>query len=61
MKLFPDALKNARYQYSGPIAAQVRDAMTSNVNDALQGVKTPEQAMADLQQAAQQAMADFRP
>lgn len=61
VKLFPDALKNARYRYSGPVASQVREAMTSNVNDALQGVKTPEQAMTDLQQAVQQAQAEFKP
>jgi len=59
VKLFPDALKVAKYPYSGPVAADIKDMMTAAVNDALQGVKTPQQAMDDLQKSAQQAIDDY--
>jgi multiple sugar transport system substrate-binding protein len=57
--LFPEALEVARYRYSGPVAAEIAEMMTAAVNDALQGVKTPEQAMTDLQAQAQQAIDEF--
>lgn len=57
--LFPRALEVARSRYAGPVAAQINELMTANVNDALQGAKTPEQAMADLQTQAQQAIQEF--
>ncbi|CAN5405794.1 ABC transporter substrate-binding protein [soil metagenome] len=60
VKLFPEAIKAARYRYSGPVAAQIAEAMTAAVNDALQGAKTPEQAMADLQKKAQQTIDEFQ-
>ncbi|MDQ6673338.1 MAG: hypothetical protein M3069_21785 [Chloroflexota bacterium] len=60
MKLFPDALKAPRFRYSGPVAAQIADLMTSSVNDALQGVKNPKDALDDLQKKAQQAIDDFK-
>jgi multiple sugar transport system substrate-binding protein len=59
--LFPQALAVARFRYSGPVAATIQEAMTANVNDALQGVKTPEEAMAALQETAQQAIDEFQP
>ncbi len=59
VKLFPDALKVAKFPYSGPVAADIHDMMTAAVNDALQGVKTPQQAMDDLQKSAQQAIDDY--
>jgi multiple sugar transport system substrate-binding protein len=59
VKLFPEALKSARTRYSGPVAAQVRDLMTAQVNDALQGVKEPQAALDELQQQAQQALTEF--
>jgi multiple sugar transport system substrate-binding protein len=59
--LFPQALEVARFRYSGPVAAAIQEAMTANVNDALQGVKTPEEAMATLQETAQQAIDEFEP
>jgi multiple sugar transport system substrate-binding protein len=58
--LFPEALQAARYRYSGPVAAEIAEMMTAAVNDALQGVKTPEQAMVDLQEQAQQAIDEFQ-
>lgn len=58
--LFPEALQVARFRYSGPVAAEVAEMMTAAVNDALQGVKTPEDAMADLQEQAQQAIDEFQ-
>jgi multiple sugar transport system substrate-binding protein len=59
--LFPQALEVARFRYSGPVAADIRDMMTAAVNDALQGVKTPEEAMTQLQEQAQQAIDEFEP
>ncbi|MHB8624719.1 MAG: extracellular solute-binding protein [Aggregatilineales bacterium] len=59
VKLFPDALKVAKFPYSGPVAADIQDMMTSEVNDALQGVKTPQAAMDELQKNAQQAIDDY--
>jgi multiple sugar transport system substrate-binding protein len=59
VKLFPDALKAARFRYSGPVAADIKDLMTSAVNDALQGVKTPQDALNELQEKAQKAIDDF--
>ncbi len=58
---WPDALAAARARYSGPVAAAINDFMRSNVNDALLGAKTPEQAMEDLQQQAQQELDNFEP
>jgi len=60
VKLFPEALKVARYRYSGPVAAQIHELMTASVNDALQGVKTPQQAMTELQNNAQKAIDEFQ-
>jgi ABC-type glycerol-3-phosphate transport system substrate-binding protein len=60
VKLWPDALKAAKFRYSGPVAAQIDDLMKSSVNDALQGVKTPQQALDELQKQAQQAIDDFK-
>ena len=57
--LFPQALEVANFAYSGPVAADVRDLMTAAVNDALQGVRTPEEAMTQLQEQAQQAIDEF--
>ncbi len=59
VKLFPEALKVAKFPYSGPVAADISDMMTSEVNDGLQGVKTPQQAMDELQKNAQQAIDDY--
>lgn len=59
VKLFPEAVKAARYPYSGPVASEVTDAMTADVNDALQGAKTPTAALADLQKKAQTAIDNF--
>ena len=59
VKLFPDALKAARFPYSGPVAAQIKDLTTAAVNDALQGARSPKDALDDLQQKAQQAINDF--
>jgi multiple sugar transport system substrate-binding protein len=60
VKLWPDALKAARFRYSGPVAAQIADLMKSSVNDALQGVRSPQEALDDLQTQAQQAIDDFQ-
>lgn len=59
VKLFPEALKVARYRYSGPVAADINDLMRSAVNDALQGVRTPKEALDDLQKKAQQVIDDY--
>jgi multiple sugar transport system substrate-binding protein len=61
VQLFGEALAAARYRYSGPVAADIQEAMTAAVNDALQGVQTPEAAMERLQEQAQQAIDDFEP
>ncbi len=58
--LFPRALEVARSRYAGPVAAQINEMMTANVNDALQGVKTPEEAMTNLQKQAEQAIQEFK-
>jgi multiple sugar transport system substrate-binding protein len=57
--LFEEALASARYRYSGPVAADITEAMTAAVNDALQGVRTPEEALNGLQEQAQQAIDEF--
>jgi multiple sugar transport system substrate-binding protein len=57
--LFPQALEVARFRYSGPVAAEVNDLMLSEVNDALVGAKTPEQALADLDAAVQEVIDQF--
>ncbi|MHB0878999.1 MAG: extracellular solute-binding protein [Anaerolineae bacterium] len=57
--LYPVALAAARFPYSGPVAAQVRDLVLSNVNDALAGATPIDQALADLQAGVEQALADF--
>jgi multiple sugar transport system substrate-binding protein len=59
VQLFPEALKSARTRYSGPVASQIREVMTAQINDALQGVKEPQVALDELQQQAQQALAEF--
>ncbi len=59
VKLLPEALKVARYRYSGPVASEINDYMTAAVNDALQGVKSPKDALNDLQKKAQQAIDDY--
>ncbi len=59
VKLFTEALKVAHYRYSGPVASEINDYMTAAVNDALQGVKTPQVALDDLQKKAQQAIDDY--
>ena len=59
--LFEQALASARYRYSGPVAADIQEAMTAAVNDALQGVRTPEEALTGLQETAQQAIDSFEP
>jgi hypothetical protein len=59
--LFEQALASARYRYSGPVAATIQEAMTAAVNDALQGVRTPEEALTGLQESAQQAIDSFEP
>jgi multiple sugar transport system substrate-binding protein len=59
VQLFGEALAVARYRYSGPVAADIQEAMTAAVNDALQGVRTPEEAMNGLQEQAQQAIDEF--
>jgi multiple sugar transport system substrate-binding protein len=59
VRLFPEALQSARARYSGPVASQIREAMTAQVNDALQGAKEPQAALDELQQQAQQALAEF--
>lgn len=61
VQLFGEALAVARYRYSGPVAADIQEAMTAAVNDALQGVQTPEEAMNMLQTQAQQAIDNFQP
>jgi multiple sugar transport system substrate-binding protein len=61
VKLLPQALQVARFRYSGPVAAEVRDAMTAAVNDALQGVKEPKAALDELQTRAQQLITSFKP
>ena len=60
VKLLPDALKVARYRYNGPVAAQIADLVTAAVNDVLQGVRSAEEGMKDLQEKAQQAIDDFK-
>jgi len=59
VKLFAEGLKVAKYPYSGPVASEIKDLMTAAVNDALQGVRTPQEALDDLQAKAQQAIDDF--
>jgi multiple sugar transport system substrate-binding protein len=59
IKLFPDALKAAKFRYSGPVAADINDMMRSAINDALQGVTAPKDALDALQTQAQQAIDDF--
>lgn len=59
VKLYPEALKVAKYRYSGPVAAEISDFTRAAVNDALQGVKTPQEALDALQQQAQKAIDDF--
>jgi hypothetical protein len=59
VQLFEEALAVARYRYSGPVAADIQEAMTAAVNDALQGVQTPEEALNSLQEQAQQAIDGF--
>ncbi|MCC7450719.1 MAG: ABC transporter substrate-binding protein [Anaerolineae bacterium] len=59
VKLFPEALKAAHFRYSGPVAAEIADYMTAAVNDALQGVRSPKDAMEDLQKKALQAIDNF--
>jgi multiple sugar transport system substrate-binding protein len=61
VQLFGDALAAARYRYSGPVAADIQEAMTAAVNDALQGVQAPEAALNALQEQAQQAIDNFVP
>jgi multiple sugar transport system substrate-binding protein len=59
VKLFAEGLKVAKYPYSGPVAAEIKDLTTAAVNDALQGVRTPQEALDDLQAKAQQAIDDY--
>lgn len=59
VKLFPEALKAAKFPYSGPVAAQIADLVKANINDALQGVRTPQEALDDLQEKAQQEIDNF--
>jgi|HigsolmetaAR201D_1030396.scaffolds.fasta_scaffold04216_5 multiple sugar transport system substrate-binding protein len=59
IKLFPDALAAAKFRYSGPVAADINDHMRSTVNDVLQGVREPQEALDDLQTQAQQAIDTF--
>lgn len=60
VSLFPEAVRVARFRYSGPVAAQINDLMTAAVNDALQGVRPPQEALDSLQEAAQSAIEEFR-
>jgi multiple sugar transport system substrate-binding protein len=60
VKLWPEARKAARYPYSGPVATEVGDELTKQMNDALQGVKDPKKAMDDLTAAAQKQIDDFK-
>ena len=60
VKLLPEALKAARFRYSGPVAQQVNDIITANVNDALQGVKSPSDAAKKMQADAQKAIDDYK-
>lgn len=59
VKLFPELVKVSMYPYSGPVANEVSDALTADVNDALQGAKTPEAALGDLNKKAQSAIDNF--
>jgi multiple sugar transport system substrate-binding protein len=59
VQLFGEALAAARYRYSGPVAADIQEAMTAAVNDALQGAQTPEAALTSLQEQAQRAIDEF--
>jgi len=59
VKLFADGLKVAKYPYSGPVAAEINDLMRAAVNDALQGVRTPQEALDDLQKKAQAAIDEY--
>ncbi len=59
VKLFPEAIKVAHHRYSGPVAADINDLMRAAVNDALQGVKPPKDALDDLQKKAQDAIDNF--
>ncbi|GAC1637713.1 MAG: hypothetical protein NVS4B8_02790 [Herpetosiphon sp.] len=60
VKLLPEALKVAKYRYTGPVAAEINDLMTSAVNDALQGVSAPKDALDKLQKLAQAAIDTFK-
>lgn len=60
VKLFPEAVKAARFRYSGPVAAQINDLMTAAVNDALQGVRQPQEALDSLQEGALKAIEEFK-
>jgi multiple sugar transport system substrate-binding protein len=60
VRLLPEALQVARVRYSGPVAATIQELMTAAVNDALQGAKTPEEALTQLQEQAQQAIDEFQ-
>lgn len=60
VQLFPAALEVARFRYSGPVAAEIQELMTAAVNDTLQGARTPEEALTELQTNAQRAIDEFQ-
>lgn len=59
VKLFGELVKVSKYPYSGPVANEVSDALTADVNDALQGAQTPSAALGDLNKKAQAAIDSF--
>ena len=59
VKQWGKALAAGRAPYSGPVAQQISDLVTANVNDALQEVKQPSDALAKLTKDAQTAIDDY--
>ena len=59
VKQWGKALAAGRAPYSGPVAQQISDLVTSNVNDALQEAKQPKDALDKLTKDAQSAIDDY--
>ncbi|TMD58448.1 MAG: hypothetical protein E6I87_12310 [Chloroflexi bacterium] len=59
IKTWQTALNAGKYPYSGPVAQQISDLVTANVNDALQEAKQPADALKKLNDDAQKAIDDY--
>ena len=59
IKQWGKALAAGRAPYSGPVAQQISDLVTANVNDALQEAKDPKAALDKLNKDAQSAIDDY--